>query len=69
MKVFENIKVFSVCSVFSEKYESLYDELTEQTSPDCFIKYTITENDAVSSVFRKHYGLELGEEILIEIDY
>lgn len=70
MRVFENIKVFSVCDTFdTTDYQHLYNSLTEYTSPDSYIKHTIEKDDEVSSVLMKHYGVELGEEVLIEIDY
>lgn len=71
MKEFKNIKVFSVCDVFQGKYEHLYESITECTSPDSYIHYTITDGEEQTEALREYYGEELkaGELILIEIDY
>lgn len=61
-------KVFSVCDTFHSEYEHIYESLTECTSPDSYINYHITENDEASEILIQN-GAELGEIVLIEIDY
>ena len=63
-------KVFSVCDIFEEEHYDLYDELTRETGPDCYVDYVITdrENDPISEILIKH-GANLGEQVLIHIDY
>lgn len=75
MKVFENIKVFSVCEDFTDE---MYNRLTEQVSPDSYIDYTANSkeelekqgysNDEVANHLIT-LGCEEGEKVLIEIDY
>lgn len=67
MRIFENIKVFSVCDTLTEKD---YESYTAECSPDCFKLYTVEdpEKDSISKSLIEAGAIQ-GEDVLIEIDY
>ncbi len=66
-------KIFSLCSIFNN-HDDLYSTLCEETGPGCYIEYMIQQpsgnshHDRISKLLIEN-GAEIGENVLIDIDY